>query len=106
MTPIKNNALEISLHFLIWTVLLFLPAAFMLGSGRSWSEIFNHFWLQLIFMGVLFYLNYFIFVKWLFGEKKVLFFVVNAVLLLLLVYLKSKFIEYINPEQPPQIPQA
>lgn len=100
----KSNTLELSLHFLVWTVLLFLPAASMLGSGRSWEEIFNHFWLQMIFMSIIFYLNYFIFVKWLFGDKKILFIVLNTVLLLLLVILKSKFVEMVAPPKPLQMP--
>ncbi len=104
MKLFKNNTLELSLHFLIWMVLLFLPAAFMLGSGRDWEEIFNHFWLQLIFMGVIFYLNYFVFVKWLFGDKKILFIIVNAALLLVLVILKSKFMELVESPRPPRIP--
>ena len=101
MKFLKNITLEFTLHFLIWTVLLFLPAAFMIGSGRSWTEIFNHFWLQLLFMAVIFYLNYFVFVKWLFTDKKIWFFVVNVVLLVFLVYMKSQLVDIINPPKPP-----
>ncbi len=107
MKLFKNNTLEFSLHFLTWMILLFLPAAFMFGSGRSWEEIFNRFWLQLLFMGIIFYLNYFIFVKWLYGDRKVLFIAVNVVLLLLLVFVKNRFLEFVTePPKPIQMPNA
>ena len=66
MINLKNKNLEISLHLLIWLVLFFLPAAFTIGSETDWSAIFRHFWLQLFFLAIIFYLNYFIIVKWLF----------------------------------------
>ena len=87
MINLKNKNLEISLHLLTWLVLFFLPAAFSHGSNGNWKELFQHFWLQLFFLAVIFYINYFVLAKWLFSDKKVWFFVSNAILLILLVLL-------------------
>ncbi|WP_379964692.1 sensor histidine kinase [Epilithonimonas sp. UC225_85] len=77
-----------------------LPAAFTIGSETDWNGIFRHFWLQLFFLAVIFYLNYFLLVKWLFDDKKIWFFVSNAVLLILLIFIKNKIFESLEPERP------
>jgi hypothetical protein len=73
MIKFKNKNPEFSLHLLIWLVLFFLPAAFSYGSEIDWGNIFKHFWLQLIFLAVVFYINYLFLVHWLFGEKNFIF---------------------------------
>lgn len=100
MINLKNKNLEISLHLLIWLVLFFLPAAFTLGSETDWNDIFRHFWLQLIFLAVIFYLNYFILLKWLFDDKKLWFIISNAALLIFLIFLKNQIFEWLEPERP------
>ena len=100
MINLKNKNLEISLHLLIWLVLFFLPAAFTIGSETDWSAIFRHFWLQLFFLAIIFYLNYFIIVKWLFEDKKLWFFASNFLLLILLIFVKSQIFELLEPDRP------
>ena len=100
MINLKNRNLEISLHLLIWLVLFFLPAAFTIGSETDWSAIFRHFWLQLFFLAIIFYLNYFIIVKWLFENKKLWFFASNFLLLILLIFVKSQIFELLEPDRP------
>ena len=100
MIILKNKNLEISLHLLIWLVLFFLPAAFTIGSGTDWSAIFRHFWLQLFFLAIIFYLNYFIIVKWLFENKKLWFFASNFLLLILLIFVKGQIFELLEPDRP------
>ena len=100
MINLKNKNLEISLHLLIWLVLFFLPAAFTIGSETDWSAIFRHFWLQLFFLAIIFYLNYFIIVKWLFENKKLWFFASNFLLLILLIFVKSQIFELLEPDRP------
>ncbi|WP_292010463.1 histidine kinase [Chryseobacterium sp.] len=102
MNQNQNNRLELSIHMLIWMVLFFLPATFTIGTERNWMEIFSHFWLQLIFIAIIFYVNYFIFVKWLFSRernKKILFFAANLLLLLIVTYLKNEFMDLMKPER-------
>ncbi|WP_312076506.1 histidine kinase [Chryseobacterium sp.] len=100
MISLKNKKLEISLHFLIWLVLFFLPVAFSIGSDSDWKDLFRHFWLQLIFMAVVFYVNYLFLIKYFFEEKKLWFFAVNLVLILLLIYFKNEISECIEPRRP------
>jgi two-component sensor histidine kinase len=99
MVNLKNKNVEISLHFLIWLVLFFLPAAFSVGSNADWKDLFRHFWIQLIFLAVVFYANYTYLVKYLFEDKKVWFFVVNLTLILTLIYFKNQISDWLEPNR-------
>jgi len=99
MINLKNRNLEISLHLLIWLVLFFLPTAFTIGSETDWTGIFRHFWLQLIFLAVIFYVNYFVLVKRFFDKRKLWFFIFNFLLLIILVVLKSQIFEWLEPQR-------
>lgn len=99
MINLKNRNLEISLHLLIWLVLFFLPTAFTIGSETDWNGIFRHFWLQLIFLAVIFYVNYFVLVKRFFDNRKLWFFIFNFLLLVILVILKSQIFEWLEPQR-------
>lgn len=96
----SSNKFEIYIHILIWIVLFFLPASFSIGTGRTWSDLFIHFWLQLILMALIFYLNYLIFIKWLFTDKKILFIVTNLVLLISVVYFRNEIFNYFQNPRP------
>jgi len=100
MINLKNKNIEISLHVLIWLVLFFLPAAFSMGSETDWTAIFRYFWLQLIFLAVIFYGNYFVLVKNFFDKKKILFFGANLILLIILIYLKGEIFDWLRPDRP------
>ena len=100
MIKFKNKNPEFSLHLLIWLVLFFLPAAFSYGSEIDWGNIFKHFWLQLIFLAVVFYINYLFLVHWLFGEKRISFFIINAILLAALIYLKGEIFVLFDSDRP------
>ncbi|GAA5085599.1 histidine kinase [Chryseobacterium ginsengisoli] len=97
MVNLKNKNVEISLHLLIWLVLFFLPAAFSVGSDADWKDLFRHFWLQLLFLAVVFYANYGYLVKHLFENKKVWFFVVNLSLILILIFFKNQISDWLEP---------
>ncbi|MDQ1161172.1 two-component sensor histidine kinase [Chryseobacterium sp. SORGH_AS 447] len=101
MVNLKNKNVEISLHFLIWMVLFFLPAAFSIGSDADWKDLFRHFWLQLIFLAVVFYANYAYLVKHLFENKKLWFFVVNLLLILTLISMKNQISDWLEPRRHP-----
>ena len=49
---------------------------------------------------IIFYLNYFIIVKWLFEDKKLWFFASNFLLLILLIFVKSQIFELLEPDRP------
>ncbi|WP_326984139.1 histidine kinase [Chryseobacterium sp. MYb264] len=100
MINIKNKKLEISIHLLIWLVLFFLPAAFSLGSDGNWLELFKHFWMQLIFLAVIFYINYFFLINWLYTDKKFHFIAFNVVLIIVLIILKQQIFQLIDTPRP------
>lgn len=100
MINLKNRNLEISLHLLIWLVLFFLPAAFTIGSDTDWNGVFRHFWLQLLFLVIIFYINYFVLVKWFFDNKKLWFFASDLLLLVVLIILKNQISEWFEPARP------
>ncbi|MEN4760924.1 histidine kinase [Chryseobacterium sp. C39-AII1] len=100
MINIKSKKLEISIHLLIWLVLFFLPAAFSLGSDGNWLELFKHFWLQLFFLAVIFYINYFFLINWLYSDKKIRFLIINILLIIALIILKQQIFELIEDPKP------
>ncbi len=100
MLNLKNKSLEISLHLLIWLVLFFIPSAFSIGSEGSWGDIFQHFWLQLIFLAIIFYVNYFVLIKWFFSDKKSVYFLTNMALILVLIYFRNEIFDFFEEGKP------
>lgn len=49
---------------------------------------------------IIFYLNYFIIVKWLFEDEKLWFFASNFLLLILLIFVKGQIFELLEPDRP------
>jgi len=102
----KGIRYEILIHVLVWVILFFLPYAFTVGAGRPWIELFVHFWLQLLFLATIFYINYFYFVnKWLFNRKPWLFWTSNAALIALFVWSRHEiFISSLDTLNAPPKP--
>lgn len=100
MITLKNKKLEVSIHLLIWLVLFFLPAAFSLGSDGNWLELFKHFWLQLIFLAVIFYINYLVLINWLYTNKKLGFVLINIGLIIALIIFKHQIFDWIESPRP------
>lgn len=99
MVNLKNKNVEISLHLLIWLVLFFLPAAFSVGSDTDWKDLFRHFWMQLIFLAVVFYANYLYLVKYVYDDKKLWFFIINLSLILTLIFFKNQISDWLEPRR-------
>ncbi len=99
----RHFIIELIIHILIWLFLLILTYSFTVGNGRSWNELFNHFWLQIFFLAIIFYLNYLFMVdKWLFSDQKWLFFAGNIALVLFFVWLRHEImVNYTDGERPP-----
>ncbi|KIC61168.1 sensor histidine kinase [Chryseobacterium taiwanense] len=100
MINLKNKKLEASFHLLIWLVLFFLPAAFSLGSDGNWLELFKHFWLQLFFLAIIFYVNYLVLINWLYTDKKLNFILINVILIVALIILKQQIFQLIESQRP------
>jgi len=93
MNKATNKNFEWIIHVLIWVVLFALPAVLMLSRGGSFNELFLHSWTQLIALAIIFYLNYlFLLDLWISRKQKLLFIVINLVLLISLSYLRNDLI--------------
>lgn len=89
---IHKRQIETAIHLLIWVVMFYIPVAISSGTGAGIREIALSFWLQLVFMAIIFYCNYLLFVeRFLFKHKRwLLFIVVNLCLLFLLYWIKHE----------------
>lgn len=98
----KNGWIEVTIHILVWMVLLFLPYTFTVGVGKPWMDLFLFFWLQIFMWAAMFYLNYSYAVnRWFFHDKKGYFIVINMVVLVFFVWLKQFIITgYISIDMP------
>lgn len=93
MNKTGNKSFEWLIHILVWVVLLSLPAAFAFSSGRMLKDVFLHFWTQVIFLAVVFYLNYFVLLPlWSKPGKRIVYIVINFLLILGLSYLRNHLI--------------
>ncbi|WP_339880837.1 histidine kinase [uncultured Algoriphagus sp.] len=104
---IKPFRSEVSIHILIWIVLLALPSVFFSNSGWSWRDLFINPWyhLQLLVLAGLFYTNYLKLVdQWLFKGYKIKFWVVNVLLVGFIVVLKfDVLMPFLFPERAMEI---
>lgn len=82
------------MHLLVWLVLFYMPIALTAGSNTGWKDVPLHFWLQLIFLAVIFYTNYFLLVdKWLLSRRQMVIYVLlNLALIALLIFLKGQIL--------------
>ncbi|MFT3901686.1 MAG: histidine kinase [Niabella sp.] len=88
----KNLKIELIVHLLVWVILFYLPIAFGLNAGKGWQDILIHFWMQLFFLAIIFYINYLILIKKCLFTKnysyKILYIVTTALLIVFLLWLK------------------
>lgn len=85
--------IEVAIHILIWVVLFYIPVALSTGTGTGLKEIALFFWLQLLFMAVIFYLNFLGLVeRFLFKKRWLLFILVNLCLFAFLYWSKHEII--------------
>lgn len=98
----KNATIEITVHLLVWVILFYMPVALSNGTDMSMRDIAIHFWLQLVLFAVVFYLNYLLLIKkTLFvSKRKVLFFIANITLLILLTAIKYLIFQFIDKRPP------
>lgn len=96
---LKNNRIEFVIHLLVWALLFFLPYAFTVGDGKPWTDLFQFFWSQIILLMVIFYINYLILVnRWFFNDKKLIFYIINILLIVLFVWLRHQSINWLHEQ--------
>jgi len=85
-------------HLLVWIAMLGIPAMFMLGGAQPfrWRALIEHSWINTAFYAVVFYVNYFYFIKkFFFNNKKILFVIINIAALFMCSFLMSTVRHYI-----------
>ncbi|MCK0131417.1 histidine kinase [Flavobacteriaceae bacterium F08102] len=87
----KNKKISILLHILIWLVLFSMPYVLSYGQSQEINRIIAHFWIPLAFYAIIFYVNYFVLVDRLLFTKKIVFYVlINIAMIVLFVTLKEQ----------------
>ncbi len=93
----KDNLYTAALHLMMWSLLLFYP--YLLGGSELMapSRILWRTWPSLLFAILLFYINYFYLIRrFLFNKQFLLFFLVNAGLVVLSYYAQDALREYLT----------
>ena len=94
----NRSFFKITLHLLIWVLLLLFP--YILASGSEtidFIRIIRFTWIPMIFYAVIFYSNYAYFIeKFLFTKKRILFFGLNICLILFFVWINYNVREFLN----------
>lgn len=103
----NKNKIEIIIHLLVWLVLFYTPVALTYGTDSNWKDIAIHFWLQFLFLAVIFYLNYLWLIEdILFGKKRRLLYVlINISIAILLMWAKFS-ISHALTERPADRPKG
>jgi len=96
MSKIKNNqSVQLSIHFIIWGVILFFPLIFIYSEGERNIIRYLDFSLPIIFLMVVFYTNYFLVIShFLFNKKIWQFFLANLLLFAVCIFLMDAIKEY------------
>lgn len=91
----KNRSVQLSIHFIIWGVILFFPLIFIYSEGERNIIRYLDFTLPIIFLMIVFYTNYFLIIsRYLFNKKIWQFFLANLLLIAVCIFLMDSIKEY------------
>jgi two-component system, LytTR family, sensor histidine kinase AlgZ len=77
----KNNSVQLSIHLIIWGIIMFFPLIFIYSEGERNIVRYLDFSLPIFFLMVAFYANYFLIIsRYLFNKKIWQFFLTNLLL--------------------------
>ncbi|MDO9255485.1 MAG: histidine kinase [Bacteroidales bacterium] len=77
----KNSSVQLSIHIIIWGIILFFPMIFIYSEGERNIIRYLDFMLPIVMLMVVFYTNYFLIIKrFLFNKKIWQFFLANLLL--------------------------
>lgn len=86
----KNKIIIILSHLIVWITLFCLPYLLSYGEDQEINRLIAHFWVPLFFSSIIFYFNYFLLIdRFLFPKKMLQFIVVNAIIIVLFLFLKE-----------------
>jgi len=91
----KNSSVQLSIHIIIWGIILFFPMIFIYGEGEKNIIRYFDFSLPIIFLMIVFYTNYFLIIShYLFNKKIWQFFLANLLLFAVCIFLMDSIKEY------------
>lgn len=115
-SPLHKNKLDLlnkktkmytwAIHTMVWLVLFLLPLWFSSGASFTFGKVLEHFWLPLLYSGIIFYINLFFLVpQFLFGPKTQLipFLFINILMVLVLSGIHFELRQSIFYHEPPKI---
>lgn len=77
----KNSSVQLSIHLILWGIILFFPLIFIYSEGERNIIRYLDFSLPIVFLMVVFYTNYFLIIRrYLFNKKIWQFFLANLIL--------------------------
>jgi len=84
----KNWSVQLTIHFIIWGIILFFPLIFIYSEGERNIIRYLDFSLPVIFLMLVFYTNYFLIItRFLFKKKIWQFFLTNLILFVVCLFL-------------------
>ena len=95
---IENNTLlyKVLVHMSVCIFILIMPVLLSLHNNFQFAFILEHSWIPTFFYFIIFYVNYLVLVDRVFlNKKKLVFFLSNAALMLLLAYLDQTLKPYL-----------
>jgi hypothetical protein len=95
MTRFKgNNIIKSAIHILAWLVLFVFPYLQFSERSEDFSRILKSVWIPFFEYAIIFYINYFFFInKLLFRKKLVLYFMINALIIIFFFRFNIQFRE-------------
>lgn len=97
---LELNWLKIGAHISVWVIVMLLPILSTTNLELGVRPILKRNLLPLIIYAIIFYLNYVYLIRmFLFNKKYMLFFLINAVLILILMVVNLQFSDF--PQPPP-----
>lgn len=86
----KPQAYKVLIHTSVWLFILIMPVLLSLHNNFMFLGIIEHWWIPTLFYFIIFYVNYLFLVENVFlDKKKMVFFLINASILLFLAYLNQ-----------------
>lgn len=88
----KNSKVgKLFFHLMVWLILFSLPYLLSSGQEQILKNVFVHSWIPLILYAIIFYVNYLILItRFLFENKTFVFIIVNALLIIVSIWLRSE----------------
>jgi len=99
---LTGKKVRILLHLLVWAILFFFPSYLMYIDSRQDVNFLYHSFIQTIFYAIIFYVNFFILIPYIFFQKKnkLWYFISASLLIIGMTLLMNVPNAYLMPDRP------